>query len=86
MKKLPVLVALLALGVANAETTTLEHKSGGKTEVRTTAIGTEVKSTSKSTGGESNTQGNKTNVARVKQEGRDRGDPVVKQNGKAVKP
>lgn len=85
MKLLVLTVSLACLGIAHAQTTTLEHKSGGKTEVKTTSTGTEVKSTSKSTGDEKNTQGHKENVDRVKKEGRDRGDPVVKTSGKTPK-
>lgn len=85
MKKLILLIAsLLIFGAAHAQKTTMEHKSGGKTHVKTDSNGTQMKSTSKSTGNESNSQGHKANVDRVKQEGKDRGDPVVKQDGKSV--
>ena len=85
MKKVLLLASLLAFGAANAQQTTMEHKSGGKTQVKTDSTGSQVKSTSKSTGNESNTESHKTNVDRVKQEGKDRGDPVTKQSGKAVR-
>lgn len=85
MKKLLLAACLLSLGVAHAQKTTLEHASGGKTTVSTDKDGTKVQSTSKSSGGESNAGGHKENVDRVKQEGKDRGDKVTKENGKAVK-
>lgn len=85
MKYLVLIALLLSLGVAHAKTTSLVHKSGGTTEVTTTPRGTDVKSTSMSSGDEKNTQGHKKNVDRVKQEGDDRGDPVVKPNGRAPK-
>ncbi len=85
MKHLVLIASLVALGVSHAQTTTLEHKSGGKTEVKTTPSGTDVKSTSKSTGDEKNTQGHKENVERVKKDGKDRGDPVVKETPKTSK-
>jgi hypothetical protein len=85
MNKKAFLIFLLAFGAANAQQTTMQHKSGGKTQVKTDSTGTQVKSTSKSTGNERNVESHQANVNRVKKEGRDRGDPVVKQSGKAVK-
>lgn len=88
MKILLAFALTVACAVSIAQTTKLEHKSGSTTTVKTTKDGSDVTGKSKNggqpSGTEKNTAGHKENVERVKAEGKAKGDPVTKVNGKSV--
>ena len=75
-------VSCLLSASAFSQTTTMKHKDGSTTTVKSDKSNTTVETTAKGaktpSGSETNAGSHKENTQRVKQEGNDKGNPVTK--------